>query len=72
MAVCETCAASEYIDVEHDGIQVTVHRDTYLQADRERLAYALGLAFSAMDDHGWGLEGIKISGRSDLVKEGLD
>ena len=72
LRVCETCAGSEWVNVTHDGIQVTVHRDDYLQADKERFQAAVESAWAVLEDHGWSLEGLKLSGKSDLVKEPLD
>ena len=72
LKVCETCAASEFISIDHAGIQVIVDRDDYLQADKERFQFAIESACSALEDHGWSLKALKLSGNSDLANEALD
>ncbi len=71
LKVCERCAGGE-VSIYHDGVQVTVALDDYLQADKERLYSAIESAANSLEDHGWSLDGIELMADSDLTQEPID
>ena len=72
LRVCAVCAAGPNVTIYHAGIEVSVPRDEFLQSDKERLYYAIESTCCGLEDLGWKLESIGLSGCSDQINEPLD
>ena len=72
LKVCESCSRAHFVQLQLEGMGVEVHRNDYIQADYERLAYALGTIASTMEDHGWNLQGVKLESADSTSRESLD
>ena len=72
LKVCESCSRAHYLDLWLEGMGVEVHRDDYIRADYDRLAYALGSIASTMQDYGWNLKGVKLESDNSASTQSLD
>ncbi|MCP4604409.1 MAG: hypothetical protein GY847_28450 [Proteobacteria bacterium] len=48
LEVCRECAGSQYITVKIDGMEIEIHRDNYIEADREKLELAISMNWSRL------------------------
>lgn len=69
LEVCEACAGAQYVQLRSHGLDLVVHRDDYLRADRDRLDFALDKVHVVLEDMGWSLEAIKLQASSDTICE---
>lgn len=72
LKVCEKCAGSDCVTISLGGINVTIYRDEFLRADRERLEHAVEMAYCKALDCGWNITAVTVKGNSDKVNDPLD
>ena len=72
LQVCEACAGSEWVTLDVGGIQVTVFRDDYLVADKERFEHAVDAVLEVLEEHGWDGHALKMRGKSESIREPVD
>ena len=69
LRVCRTCAGSQWITIQSEGIEVVIFRDDYIRANKERLDMALDKVAVVLEDLGWESKAIKLEGKTDDIME---
>ena len=63
LEVCQQCAECDYFCLEHCDVELEVHRDDYIEADRDRLLAAVEDALYRLEELGWICERMRLHAR---------